>query len=308
MEFEVIIPTRWELLKMENILKSINSQTIIPSRITFILDKEITASQLQESAYFLWRSLDEDLQWSLRFVTHLNSDFIPYRWISYVRNYWIDNAKYENLIFIDDDNEFEPTFFEKLLNQRLTNKLRYKKDLLIAPLMVFRKTNIIQSQWFSYNYWLSKVQLNKEWNPLYYTPKMLSWNCIFWATNIFQKYKFDEKMQFVYEDLDFSYRAYLWWVPLLVVKSIIINHMEVKKTKLRKLYLQDPMTAYQKSKNRIIFVKKNWTSTEKYKFFAIWLWLQTIWFLLLISLYWEEKKDIFQAIYYWTRDWLRFRS
>lgn len=306
MDFEVIIPTRWELLKMENILRSINSQTIIPSRITFILDKEITSSELQENTYFLSRSLDEDLQGCLRFITHLNSDFIPYCGISYVRNFWIDNAKYDNLIFIDDDNEFESTFFERLINQRLTNKLRYKKDLLIAPLMVFRKTNIVQSQWFSFNFLLSKVQLSKDWNPLYYTPKMLSWNCIFWAKSIFQTYRFDEKMKFVYEDLDFTYRAFLWWVPLLVVKSIIINHMEIKKTKLRRLYIQDPMTAYQKAKNRIIFVKKNWSKIDNYKFFGLWLWLQTIWFILLIILHWEEKIDLLKAIYYWTKDWFKF--
>lgn len=308
MDFEVIIPTRWELLKMENILKSINSQTVVPSRITFIVDKEISSQQAQENTYFLSRSLDEELQGSLRFITHLNSDFVPFRWISYVRNFWIDNAKYDNIIFIDDDNEFAPTFFEKLVNQRITNKLRYKKDLLIAPLMVFRKSNIVQSQWFYFNFWLSKVQQNQDGNSLFFTPKMLSWNCIFWSKSIFQMYKFDEKMKFVYEDLDFTYRAYLWWVPLLVVKSIIINHMEVKKTKLRKLYIQDPMTAYQKSKNRIIFVKKNWSKIEKYKFYSLWLWLQTIWFIFLISIYWEEKLDLLKAVYYWTRDWFKYIS
>jgi len=64
-------------------------------------------------------------------------------------------------------------------------------------------------------------------------------------------------MSFVYEDIDCLYRMTNSGVPLIVSKKVTINHMERDKTTLEKSFLATPESAYQKSKNRIVFVKKN---------------------------------------------------
>lgn len=58
-------------------------------------------------------------------------------------------------------------------------------------------------------------------------------------------------------------------VPLIVSHKAHINHMERNKTKLEQSFLAYPESAYKKSKNRIIFVKKNGTSREKLLFFYV---------------------------------------
>ena len=58
---------------------------------------------------------------------------------------------------------------------------------------------------------------------------MFSGNSLFGPTKIFQKVLFDEAFDFVYEDLEFTYRMHKSGYPLFVTNELILNHMERDK-------------------------------------------------------------------------------
>jgi hypothetical protein len=68
------------------------------------------------------------------------------------------------------------------------------------------------------------------------------------------------------EDYDASHNWFRNWIPLIVDTSNTLEHRERPKKWLEKYYLQTPFHCYQKAKNRILFVKKRWTSTQKMMF------------------------------------------
>jgi GT2 family glycosyltransferase len=86
---------------------------------------------------------------------------------------------------------------------------------------------------------------------------------------VFDTHPFDEYMAFVYEDVDATYRITRSGIPLIVSNKVHIKHMERDKTKIQQAFLATPESAYKKSKNRIIFAKKNYTSFQKAIFFLI---------------------------------------
>ena len=85
---------------------------------------------------------------------------------------------------------------------------------------------------------------------------MYSGNSLLAPARIFKKIQFDEKIDFVYEDLDFTYRIHKAHIPLIVLRDLKIYHMERDKTKLEQAWVGNPMQAYKKSKHRMLFVRK----------------------------------------------------
>lgn len=96
------------------------------------------------------------------------------------------------------------------------------------------------------------MHLTKEWDYI----QMYSGNSLFAPAYIFKTILFDEQLDFVYEDLDFTYRIHRAGHPLIVLRDLRIYHMERDKTKLEQAWVGNEYAAYRKAKHRMIFVKK----------------------------------------------------
>jgi len=98
---------------------------------------------------------------------------------------------------------------------------------------------------------------------------MYSGNALLAPARIFKKILFDEKIDFVYEDLDFSYRIHKAHIPLIVLRDLKIFHMERDKTMLEKARVGHTLQAYKKAKHRIVFVKKHANLIQKIEFYLL---------------------------------------
>lgn len=306
LQFDVIIPTRGSLTNLESIINCILKQTILPNKIFILIDKVLSKSEFWFYNYRLLKLIGEKNSSLLNIVSNLNSDFIPTRWVSSTRNYGINLSTSDYLYLLDDDNIFQKDFFAKTIDARWKIYTDIGKDYLLSPTISYRKTSIVQSRWIkNFNYFLSKVELNKDWSWEYKRVKMIGWNSLFWKSYVFKDNLFDEKFEFVYEDLDFTYRCYRSGYPIVVSNTFSINHMERNKTKIEKSFIWDEKTIYQKSRNRIFFVRKNANVFEKILFFIFWMNIQNIWFLYLILFYWKNKKSLIKWLLFWVIDWIR---
>lgn len=126
-------------------------------------------------------------------------------------------------------------------------------------------------------------------NNDFYYPEMIGGNSLLGKTAHFKHLQFDERTPFVYEDIDLTHRRYRTIGPIIVSKTNVIHHMERDKTKLDHSFLATPEAAYQKAKNRILFVKNNATPWQKVQFFGLGLRINNIWFTLFI-LFTAKKK------------------
>jgi hypothetical protein len=238
------------------------------------------------------------------FISNINTDFQTWKWASFTRNYWINNAKNEFIYFFDDDNIFNEDFLEKTIDIYNKRNHEFKKDFLLSPVIIYRETNIIQNAWFiNFNYWLSKPikNINKSMQV-----KMIWANSFFWKTEFLKKNTFDEKIPFVYEDLDWSYNITKKWDKIFVDQDLKINHMDRDKHFLEHAYMGDSNSSYLKAKNRILFIKKNWNSIEIFQALFVWIRIQNIWLTLKILIYWKtlNRYEIIKKLWQWTIKWL----
>lgn len=104
-------------------------------------------------------------------------------------------------------------------------------------------------------------------------------------------------MPFVFEDIDMTHRRYRQIGPIAVSKYNVIHHMERDKTKLEQSFVATEDGAFQKSKNRILFVKNNANGRQKVQFFGLGLWVSTIRFSLFILLAGRQKKEVLRALW-----------
>lgn len=303
MNFDVIIPSRWDLLNLEKLLRSIVWQNFCPTKIYIIIDKVLNKSELEEIKYFLWKWDLNSISNIVEIITNLTHEFLPWKWVSALRNYWISVSKSDFIYFLDDDNVFDSDFFSISNKIRLQINSNIKKDFILSPIIQYRTTDIVQSRGIrKFSFFLSRVVLNTDDISLYNKVDMIGWNSLFWPSYIFKKILFDNRFEFIYEDLDFSYRCTLAGYPIMVSNQFRINHMERDKSKIEKSFIWDPKSAYQKSRNRIWFVRKNANYYQKFLFFVFWLNIQTVWFMFLIIIYWKHKISLTKAMFNWIYD------
>lgn len=98
---------------------------------------------------------------------------------------------------------------------------------------------------------------------------MYSGNSLFAPAYIFKTHLFDETLDFVYEDLDFSYAIHCAGYPIIVLRDLKIYHMERDKTKLDEARVGNEHTAYRKAKHRNLFVKKYGNTSDLFKFYML---------------------------------------
>jgi len=80
---------------------------------------------------------------------------------------------------------------------------------------------------------------------------------------------FDETLDFVYEDLDFSYRIHRAGYPIIVLRDLKIYHMERDKTNLEEARVGNEYAAYRKAKHRMLFVRKYGNIFQKIQFYLL---------------------------------------
>lgn len=291
MKISVVIPTRWDEKNISHMIQCFQNQTFQDFEVIFVVDKTK-------------ESKDQRIETSknIQFITNVNSDFVPWQWVSYVRNYWIEIAKWEFINLMDDDEDFEADYLQKSLDLREKYREKIWKDFVLTPTLMYRKTWDIQSQWFKNMNWRFgrpiPYRLEKK---NFWLIQMYSCNSLFGPNKIFKTVKFDEKMDFVNEDLDFTYRMHKSWYPLIVTKNLEINHLERDKTRLENRRIGNNFQIYKKARHKILFANKNGKTYEKIIFYAFWLWIFVLASIARILFLWKNisKINLVKNLFKW---------
>lgn len=253
---------------------------------------------------------------------------IPQANASIARNTGIEHVTTPYVYLIDDDNTFCETFFSQSLAEYQYYAWTYQQNIIYSPTIMYRDTWRIQSLWiktFHFLVWRPEPVLSHGWKkkiveklrflfPLpksyldaehYVQPMLIWWNSLLAPTKLLLEYAFDISMAFVYEDLDMIYSITNNNIPLIVSKYTKISHMERDKTNLESSFLATPAGAYQKAKNRLLFVRKHGTLLQRIAFFCVWFPLTTLMTSVRILLVWSAQRyAILRSYYKGIKIWL----
>ena len=224
-------------------------------------------------------------------ITVYSDENFSYPWINIVltknkniaqkRNLAIENAsENEYLFLLDDDNRIlDKNFLKKLVS--CYENIKYTSKI-ISPVIYYRTSLKIQSAGISFSYIFWKIFVNTQVKWDFFEVEAIWGNSLFGKGKDFKLARFDEKIWFIREDVDFAYSFREKWGKIFVV-NLPIYHMERDKTWAEKSFLV--WEAFEKKvKNRDIFVAKHWNWFEKFIY-----WLFGRWFSLMI---WYGKKII----------------
>lgn len=276
---------------MKNSIECLQRQTLKDFEVIFVVDKIVTK--------------DED-RWThgnIHYITNINSDFVPQANASYNRNFGIKAAKGKYIQLMDDDERLDDDYLEKSLALREMYHEKLNKDFVLTPTLMYRKTGRIQNQWFShFNYRLSRPIPQVLWHKTRDYIQMYSWNSLLAPAYIFKEHLFDEKLDFVYEDLDFTYNIHRAGYPIIVLRDLKIYHMERDKTLLEEARVANEYAAYRKAHHRMLFVKKYGKFIDKIKFYLMGFRGQPLWLMLKVLRFAKrkDKRTLIKAICRWT--------
>ena len=275
---------------MQNIITCLNRQNYKDFEVIFVVDKKLDTGHKMHD------------MWNIHYITNLTHD-MPHNNASALRNLGIKEARGEFVQLMDDDEQFDADYLEKslLLWNHYYTKLH--KDFVLTPTLMYRKTWEIQNQWFShFNYFISRPIPQRLWSKQWDYIQMYSWNSLLAPAHIFKENLFDEQLDFVYEDLDFSYRIYHAGHPIIVLRDLKIYHMERDKTQLEKARVGNADSAYRKAKHRMVFVKKYWSFFQKIQFYVLGFWAQPLRLIAKILFYakWNQKWLLIKQVIKWT--------
>lgn len=325
MQYDIIIPSRPNIHNLQTLLASISIQIQFPENIYIIIDKFCDKSDFENI-----RNILTYPQLNIHIITNYNTDFEPQKWVSYVRNYGIKSAQSPYIMLLDDDTELTPWFVSQIIDRYVYISNEQKHPFIIFPSIRYHNTTHIQTTWYNMMHYrmmrpepaLSQNDLktkirkvlfwridrynikSKHNTKLYNHIVMCPSICIFWPTQNFVQNLYDERMKFVYEDLDMTMRLSNHWIYIYNTPDIYIHHRESSRNRLQSSFLT-PEMAYNKSRNRILFVNNNANRWEKVLFFTIWLPWQTLWFIIFVLIFWQQKSYTIWQIFKWIYDWIR---
>ncbi len=267
MKLSIVIPTRWDQ-NMQNMIACLQAQTYKDFEIIFVVDKNLTV---------MWEFASDDPR--ISFITNLNSSFRSKRDVndpmiggnaSQQRNYGINIAKGEFILLMDDDEWFSDDYLVKYFQFRDIYRKRIWKDLVLCPTLMYRKSGTVQNYGFDhYDYRMSRPALAKMWDKERISVQMYSWNSLLAPAYIFKEHPFDERLDFVAEDLDFTRGITFAGIPIIVLRDLQICHMEREKNALENARVRNKYSAYRKAKHRRIYVQKYASFTDKIKFYLL---------------------------------------
>jgi GT2 family glycosyltransferase len=302
MEISIVIATRWDESNISHMIECFQKQSFQDFEVIFVIDKFMDFETLKN-----WNAKRDSIKYKI--ISNLESNFIPSKWVSYVRNFWIDMAKWEFINLMDDDEDFDADYLQKSLDLRKKYRTQIWKNFVLTPKLIYRKTWQTQSQWFkNFNWFLWRPTPYKLKNKEFWFIQMYSCNSLFGPNEIFKTVKFDEKIDFVNEDLDFTYRIYKNWYPIITTKKLEINHMEREKNELENRRIGNEFQAYRKARHKIMFVNKNWKFYQKTIFYIFWLPIFMLASIVRIIFIWKDKgkisliKSLFKWIFWMRND------
>lgn len=306
MLLDVLIPSNWQLSKLQPLLESISAQSLQPDRILILIHKNLKKEEQDTLLYFLQRSVHPGLADKITLITNLTAEYESGHGVGHDRNVLVSHAKAKYIYMIDHDNIFKEHMFQDTASQWMKIKEEWWVEALVSPTILWRKTVTIQSQWITwFRYFLPKYIYGKMELQPWQEVLMVGANSLFGLREVFEQHPFDHRMMCCYEDIDMTRRVSLSWTPVMVLNKVEINHMETKKSRLGELFLATRASAYERARNRIWFVKNHATTWQKIQYFWIWLWWQTFWFLLMVLIYGgKERFALMQAVVSGTRDGL----
>ncbi len=303
----VIVPTRPNINNLLALISSFNQQdisSIWKFSIIIVVDKILTEQEYQDIREKLTKQVDND-KIRLAIFTNCNSNFKPRKNASATRNFGILQSKTNFSLLLDDDIIVEKNYLNTLIEKHQYYTNQEQKNVVLAGTLFYRDTNIIQNQGFKdYSYLFSRPQLNFLKNKQRDYIRMYWWCGIFAKTSIFQEVLFDETIDFIIEDIDFTYRITKKHL-IISDKDICIHHMDRDKTILEDTQVGNSFSSYRKGKNRIIFVKKNANIFQKIIFYSLGLHLSNLWLSIkILRFWWKEKREILKSFWKWIWDWL----
>ena len=300
----VVIPSRaTNIALLHQIFHCLEKQSLKSFDVVVVCDREFKWEERES-----FQKEFKDIKLDFSFYSNKNSDFLPHsKWgASYVRNFWIDHAKGEYIQLFDDDNVIEEDYLEVAYSFHEKFKKWYWKEVFITPTLMWRDTNKIQNQWFSwYKYRQARPQVHfLEDKEEYAEIKMFSWNWIFWKKEIMQSVHYDEEFARIAEDLDFVYSIREKWYPILVFRDLKVHHFERDKTILEEAWIWNENSAFQKIKNIFLWWKKHANFHEKAILLLRSTWWICIWLSVKACLYaWKDKMKIIWGLWKWYLKW-----
>ncbi len=305
----VIVPSRPNIDNLLALIKSFNQQDISKIwkfSLSIIIDKVLTQQEYKNIKKKLITQVNSD-KIALNIFTNCNCDFKPQKNASATRNYGILHSDTEFSLLLDDDIIVAPEYLASLMKKYQHYHQQEQKDLVLAGTLLYRDTDSIQNQGFKdYNYFFSRPQLNFLGEKQRDYIRMYGGCGMFTKTSIFQEFLFDERIDFIIEDIDFSYRISKNY-PMIADKDISIHHMDREKTILEDTQVGNPFSSYRKGKNRIVFVKKNANIFQKIIFYTLGLHLSNLWLSIKIfRFWWKARWAILKS--FWKGTWEGLRE
>lgn len=280
MLLDVLVPTNGQLSKLQPLLESISAQTLQPDRLVILIHKLLTKEELELFQYFVQKAVNPGLVQKIFIISHLTADYEPGQGVGTDRNELLKYAKAKFIYMIDQDNVFEEDLFEKTADRYLKIKEQLGVDVIVSPTIMRRDSGTVQSQGITnFRYRWPKYSYGRMGAEHWQEVKMIGANSLFGPREVFREHGFDERFGRCYEDIDFTYRLHRAGIPVIVLNKVEIRHMESTKTKLQHRFLGDPVTAYERSRNRIIRVRKTANRRQKIQYFSLGLGAQTLGFL-----------------------------
>lgn len=303
LSFDLLIPSHGWALPIENLLKSVTVQTVLPVRIIILVWKSRTPFELQELSQRCHDLLDSSgIELSMLYAS--TSDHQQGRGVGYDRWFLIQQAVAPYVCMIDEDNTLPPGLFKKWISgyQEVIASLGH--EAIVSPTIM--QGNTIQSQGITgFSYLFPRYVYDRCGDQPWHQVKMIWANSLFGRTALFQEIQFDPVFAWSYEDIDFSSRVVQAGYGVVVLRDVWIDHYETPKTFLGKLFLWTPRDAFLRSRNRIVRVRKTASWRQKICYFGCGLWIQTFGRIrYIVRAEGARKKELIFAIFQWIKFWL----
>lgn len=160
----------------------------------------------------------------------------------------------------DDDNGFDPEYLQKAVQYYDEYKARQQKEVIICATIQYRDSGKLRSQGFSHFRYRQSRPVNfvaDEQQTEGAEIQMFSGNGLLGAKKLFQEVKYNEEIARVAEDMDFTLSLHERGARLFVFSSLIVRHYERDKTLLEHVRIGSRAQAYQKARNRFLFVYRH---------------------------------------------------
>ena len=152
-------------------------------------------------------------------------------WISWWRNKLAKQAKWEYILFVDNDVELTSNdFVSQILHDYM--KLKSENIWIIFPIVKLFGNNDICEVWLYYNK-LQNVKFKDIYKKWYIQKPWFLWTIFFIEKKIFfDLWCFDEKYPYNMDDQDFSMRLYNMWYSIYVDTNLYVIHhwVEMRQT------------------------------------------------------------------------------